>query len=74
MIKKGQENNIVQEIDLPDMISAPIHKGDVLGKVTFHLNDQVIQEINIIAGYDVDSANFWNITTNLYERWFNMLR
>ena len=74
MIKKGQENNIVQDVILPDTLQAPVHKGDVLGKVTFSSDGELIQEINIIADTDVESANFWNITTNLYQKWFQVLR
>ena len=73
MIKKGQENNIVQDVILPDTLQAPVHKGDVLGKVTFSSDGELIQEINIIADTDVESANFWNITTNLYQKWFQVL-
>lgn len=74
MVKKGQENNIIQNIDVPDTICAPVHKGDVIGKVTFSLDGNIIQENNIILESDISSASFWNITTNLYQKWFNLMR
>ena len=74
LVKKGQESSITQETYLPDTISAPVNKGDIIGYVEFKLENQVIKKINIVSDSEVKSANLWNITTNLYKTWFNMLR
>ena len=74
LVKKGQEASVTQDVYLPDTISAPINKRDVIGYVEFKMDSQVIKKVNIISDTEVKSANLWNITTNLYKTWFNMLR
>ena len=55
-------------------ISAPIKQGDVLGKIEFKVGEEVILEKNLIVEKDIPKATLWNITTNLYLKWFNMCR
>lgn len=74
LIKKGDTGNITQEITINENITAPICKGDVLGKVTYKAGDDIILEINLVAEADIAKSNMWNITTNLYLKWFNLCR
>lgn len=74
LIKKGDTGNITQEITINENITAPICKGDVLGKVTYKAGDNIILEINLVAEADIAKSNMWNITTNLYLKWFNLCR
>ena len=53
---------------------APIKKGDCLGKVTYTLNNEQLLEVNLLAESDIEKNTVWNLTTSLYQRWFNMLR
>ena len=74
LFKKGDEKNIVQNINISDTVTAPVHKGQRLGEVNFTLNGETIQTINIVAENDVNKINLWNMTTYLYKTWFNMCR
>lgn len=74
LIKKGDTGNITQEITINENITAPICKGDVLGKVTYKAGNDIILEINLVAEADISKSNMWNITTNLYLKWFNLCR
>ncbi len=74
LIKKGDSGNITQNIIMNENITAPIRKGDVLGKIEYKSGDNVVLEKNLIAEMDVEKSNIWNITTNLYLKWFNMCR
>ncbi len=74
LIKKGDTGNITQEIIINENIAAPICKGDVLGKIIYKTGDSVILEINLVAEADIAKSNMWNITTNLYLKWFNLCR
>ena len=73
-MKKGQETNVVQNISLQDNLSAPIEKGQILGEVTYTLDNETIATVNLIADSEVKKVNLWNMTTHLYELWFNMIR
>ena len=74
LIKKGDTGNITQNVIINEKISAPIKQGDVLGKIEFKAGDEIILEKNLIAEKDVAKSTMWNITTNLYLKWFNMCR
>ena len=74
LIKKGDTGNITQNVIINENISAPIKQGDVLGKIEFKAGDEVILEKKLVAQKDVAKSTMWNITTNLYLKWFNMCR
>lgn len=74
LIKKGDNGNITQNVVINENISAPIKQGDILGKIEFKAGDEVILEKSLVAEIDVEKSTMWNITTNLYLKWFNMCR
>ena len=57
LLKKNESANVTQQINLNQNITAPIKKGDVVGNVTFSLNDQEIGKIDIIANQKVDKMS-----------------
>ena len=74
LLKKGADPNIEQNVTINDNISAPIQKGDCLGKVTYTLNNEQLLEINLLAESNIEKNTVWNLTTSLYQRWFKLLR
>ena len=72
LLPKGADTNIVQNINVPDTVSAPIKKGDKLGEVVYTLNDETISTIDVIANEDVDKIDFFNMTKHIFNRWLNM--
>ena len=61
-IQKSKSSQVVQNITFNEKINAPINQGDVIGTATYSLDDQV-KKLNLI-----------NMTTNLYDTWFNLVR
>lgn len=74
LIKKGDTGNITQNIIMNENITAPITAGEVLGTIQYKSGDEIILERNLVAETDIAKSNIWNITTNLYQKWFNMCR
>lgn len=74
VIKKGFEKNVVQNISLEDSVIAPVFEGQKIGSATFLLNDEIIATIDIVAESSVEKSNVFSITTNLYKKWFNLIR
>lgn len=72
LLSKGADTNIVQNINVPDTVSAPIKKGDKLGEVVYTLNDETISTIDVIANEDVYKIDFFNMTKHIFNRWLNM--
>ena len=73
-MKKGQESNVEQTINISQTISAPVTKGQKLGEVIYTLNGQRIATVNLVADRDVNKMNLWNMTTHLYKLWFDVVR
>ena len=74
LIKKGDTGNIVQNVVINENITAPIKAGDNLGTIQYMSGEEIILERNLIAQSDIEKTTLWNITKNLYKKWFNMCR
>lgn len=74
LTKKGEEKNLVQNVNLADSVQAPVSKGQVLGEVTYSLNDEVVGRSNIVAESDVSSMSLWSITGQLFQTWYQLIR
>lgn len=74
LISKGNDFNIEQNIEMPDVIGAPVKKGDIVGKVIYKLNEKNIGECNIIVTQDIDKIGFFNMERYILNKWFNVLR
>ena len=74
LIPKGQSANIVTTVSLPEILEAPVYKGDVVGKVVFSLNDEVLGSVNLVANDTVKKLNLGNMLAHVVESWFTLLR
>ena len=74
LVKKGEDKNVEQIVNIDENISAPITQGQKLGEMIFTLNGQEIGRSNLIAEINIEKRTFFNIATNVYQNWFNMLR
>ncbi len=71
LLKKGNDNNIVQNINLPESVTAPISAGDKLGEISYLLNDETIATVDIIAKDSIDKMNFANMTKFIFKSWIS---
>lgn len=74
LVSKGNDVNISKVISINDNISAPIHKGDVIGTVSFSLNDDTLATVNLVAESDISKINILSMCKHIYKNWFNILR
>ena len=74
IVAKGNDINIDKTISINDNLSAPIKKGDVIGSVSFTLNNEVISTINLVSDSDVNKLNIITMNKLIFGRWFNLLR
>lgn len=73
-IKKSKSSGVAQNITFKENAMAPIEKGENIGTVTYTLDGEVIKEINIVAQNSVKKINLFNMTMNIYQNWFKMMR
>ena len=74
LLKKGDDKNVEQTLNLEDTISAPIKKGQKLGEISFTLNGELLSSVNVVANEDVEKNNLFTIMKKTYYSWINLLR
>lgn len=58
LIKKGQNEKMLQKVDLALDVAAPVEKGQILGTVTFSLGGITLGKYNLTAPDSVDALTF----------------
>ncbi len=74
LIKKGEEKNIEQIINIDDKIVAPINEGQKIGEIAYKLNGVQIAKVNIVCEKKIEKKTFFTIATHLYKNWISMFR
>lgn len=69
LIKKGESKNVEQTINIPDTISAPINKGDVIGDITYTIDGNEVSKVNIVANENVEKNNIINMINFVFKKW-----
>lgn len=60
---------IEKEVLLEEELTAPIEKGEAVGKVVYRLNGEILGEVPILAGESVEKAEFLDYLKKLWERY-----
>ena len=74
LLKKGQDKEIQQTVNIEENISAPIYEGQKCGEVIFTLDGQEIGKTNVIANTTINKKTFSNLLSYTYQKWFCLLR
>ena len=74
LLKKGEDKNIEQTINMEENITAPVYEGQKVGEIVFTLNNEEVGRTNIIAEKAVEKKTFFSISAYLYTNWFNVLK
>ena len=74
LVKKGEDKNIEQTINIEENLSAPIYENQKVGEVIYTLNGTEVGRTNIIAAKSIEKKTFFSISAFVYENWFSMLR
>lgn len=74
LLKKGEDKNIEQTINLEENISAPVAQGQKVGEIVYTLNGVEVGRTNIVAESSVEKKTFFTLAAYVYRNWFTMLR
>lgn len=58
LLKKSDAASITQNVTLSEELSAPIKKGDTVGRVDFYIGDEQIGSVDITASEDIPKMTF----------------
>lgn len=75
LVPKGKENEIKKNIILPEKISAPISKGQVIGKIELKLNNKVIDTCNIVSAMEINQKAVFDVVnlnkkSSIFKKWW----
>ena len=74
LLKKGTENNVIQNLQIEPKLSAPVSKGQKIGSVIYSVDGNIIDSIDVIAEAEVKKETLMNVASYIYEKWFCLLR
>nr|WP_239550847.1 D-alanyl-D-alanine carboxypeptidase family protein [Halanaerobacter jeridensis] len=70
---KGEENKLLKRTILKQEVTAPIKKGDKIGKILVFKGEERIGSVNLVAQDNVKKASFLKIITNLFTKFVSNL-
>lgn len=74
LMKKGNDKNLEQSINIENIINAPIEKGQKIGDITYKINGEELCTVNIVADKDIPKLNLFTMGKRVYYLWINLLR
>lgn len=60
-VPKGEGKGITQTVDIPESLTAPVRKGDTVGRVVFTLNGEDLASFDVTANDDVEEKSFGSV-------------
>jgi len=68
LVLKGQEAKITRTVTIAESLSAPVEKGQTIGKITYYLGDKILTEKDVVAADPVPRLTFSDIFVILMQR------
>lgn len=69
LAEKGEKLDYDSIVELPEVIKAPIKKGQVLGKVKIIQGQKLVGEVDIISDKEVEIANYYDYISKIFNKW-----
>ncbi len=70
LLNKGEEKNIKKTPELPEVLNAPIKKGDKIGELVISMNNAEVGRYNLVCDTEVTKSSFMNNLRNSFIYWF----
>ncbi len=68
--KRDTAQGIETVIELPEVLSAPVQIGDVVGHISYRFGDKVVGSVAICAAESVEKIGFWGLFTRILGNFF----
>ena len=74
LVQKGSESSLNQSIELDEVLSESVNKGDKIGQVTFSIDNKVVSQVDLVAARDIRKNNMFINLRNVVYKWIDLLR
>lgn len=71
-MKDDEDNKIKIVYNKPDIIEAPIKKGDKIGTASIYFDNNLCAEVNLLASSDIERHDFETSMKKIIKGWINM--
>ncbi|MDP4133003.1 MAG: D-alanyl-D-alanine carboxypeptidase family protein [Bacillota bacterium] len=68
LLKKSKAGAVTENVTLPDLIAAPVKKGQSLGTVEYFANGESVAKYSLVASCDVARISYKTICSRLFKR------
>ncbi len=68
LVAKGQSAKITSKIYIPEYISAPITSGEVVGRIDYYVEDEIISSLPVKAAQSVEKLGYTGIFRRLIAK------
>lgn len=58
-VKRGEEDNLSLDLNLPALVQAPLQKGQRAGEAVITIDGKAIEKIDLIAAQEVSRCSLW---------------
>ena len=69
LIKKGENVDIEQRLDIPERIIAPVQKGEVIGRVEFIKDGKVQGSVQLVADASAEKKKYKDFLFDAFLKW-----
>ena len=70
--EKTNKSEIQKSIEIPDSVTAPVEKGQVIGQMKFLKGEEELGCIDLIAANEVPKKTYFDILNHMVQTWFCM--
>lgn len=74
ILEKSNSSQVNQEIEITGNLEAPIEENQVLGKMNFYVDNELISSVNLVAENDIPKITIINLIKQVTFSWFSILR
>ena len=74
LLKKGEDKNIEQAVNIDENLVAPLYEGQKVGEIIYKLDGKEIGKSNIVCERTVEKKTFFSIASYVYKNCFSLFR
>ena len=72
LIAKGKESSLEPQVELSEKVEAPVTQGQVVGKIIYRLEGEVVAESEITATENIEKVSFFAVLGVLMQQLFSL--
>lgn len=69
LLRRGDEENVILQANLPEYAIAPVEKGELLGSVDVLLNNRVVGRVHVAAAESIGRQRFVGGLVRVLKKW-----